>query len=799
MSLADKVIKNTFYYITFQLFGFLFPLILTPFIISKIGEVQFGIYALVLGFIGMFSLFDLSISSSFIVFISKYYVKKDFVNLNKYINTGLFFYVVFSLIIVAAGFIFARPLLSLLNIPSELFETSVNVYYIGLIVFFISSAFTIFSSVLISLQKMYITSAVGVLTGFISLVGTILVLSNGYGLTGIMWVQLAAVSISIIFQIVYAKRSLPEMNIGFRHLEKNPVKEMTKFGAQMQISKLSTFASEKYDEFLLAYFSVLNNVTYFNLANRISRTGRLIPFQLIPQIAPVASELNAKGQTEKLRELYSDITKYLILVSFPVFTFIFVFADLIITTWVGPGFELSANILRILTIGNLINMTMSAPGNSIIPNIGLPKFQMREGLIYLGINLILSYLLIKYYGILGAAFGNVLSVIISSAYIFIISSKYFSKSKVKILSENFLKPLLASVLCGAVAAGSFFMSDKYIFEFSGRVSGILYLISLGFIFITMYAAAIFNINYINSKDKTLIAKIALKIIPKKYLTKNDNSATKEKKGYDNELVSIFIVTYNRLPLLKKCVLSMIPTLKDLNYELIIIDNLSTDGTRDFLSDVAKSNQRIKIILNEKNIGINSKSLGAESSKGDFIIGVDDDVIEFPGNWVTDMIYAYKNIPGMGYLSTDVVQDETTTGAKHAEDKYTKEYYDNGNIVLEVGPTGGWCFMLSREVYNKIGRLVTFENRIFYPEDGDYVNRITNSGLKYGILSGVKVYHATGDVHNKEFKKVFEEKYEDYGKKYPLTYKLKTKILKAFSFKRYIAKLKEYASRQSNEN
>lgn len=91
MSLADKVIKNTFYYVIFQLFGFLFPLILTPFIISSIGEVQFGIYALVLGFIGMFSLFDLSISSSFVVFISRYYVKKDFVNLNKYLNTGLFF------------------------------------------------------------------------------------------------------------------------------------------------------------------------------------------------------------------------------------------------------------------------------------------------------------------------------------------------------------------------------------------------------------------------------------------------------------------------------------------------------------------------------------------------------------------------------------------------------------------------------------------------------------------------------------------------------------------------------------
>jgi GT2 family glycosyltransferase len=571
---------------------------------------------------------------------------------------------------------------------------------------------------------------------------------------------------------------------------------MTKFGAQMQISKLATFASEKYDEFLLAYFSVLNNVTYFNVANRISRTGRLIPFQLIPQIAPVASELKANDQNEKLRELFSDITKYLILISFPVFTFMFVFADLIITTWVGPGFELSANILRILAVGNMINMTFSAPGNSIIPNVGLPKYQMREGLIFLGINIILSYLLIKYYGIMGAAFGNVLSVIVSSAYVFFISTKYFSKSRKDILSENYFKPFLASVVSGIIAGGFYIISQKYVHEFSGRVSGIIYMLSTGAVFMTVYALIIMNIKYLNIKDKTLIAKVLLRIIPEKFIKPEQISSSNEAYGYKSELVSIFVVTYNRLSLLKKCILKMIPTLQELNYELIIIDNGSGDGTKEFLEEISESNTKIKIVLNETNIGINSKSQGAELSKGEFIIGVDDDVIEFPDKWVQQMIYAYNSIPGMGYLATDVFQDETTTGAKHKEEQYVKELYDNGNIVLEVGPTGGWCFMISRDVYNKVGKLVTFKNRIFYAEDGDYVNRITNSGLKYGILSGLKVYHATGDIHNAEFQKVLNDKYEDYFKKEPLLYKLKIRTIKLFSLKRYIKKLNEYASRQN---
>ena len=136
MSLSDKVIKNTFYYIIFQLLGFAFPLILTPLIISKIGEVQYGIYIIVFGFVGIFGLFDLSLSSSFIIFISRFYIKKDFINLNKYFNTGLFFYIIFSFVIVIAGFLFSNSLLSLLNIPEDLYDKSVKIYYIGLLIFF---------------------------------------------------------------------------------------------------------------------------------------------------------------------------------------------------------------------------------------------------------------------------------------------------------------------------------------------------------------------------------------------------------------------------------------------------------------------------------------------------------------------------------------------------------------------------------------------------------------------------------------------------------------------------------------
>lgn len=793
MSLSDKVIKNTFYYIAFQLLGFAFPLILTPFIISKIGEIQYGIYILVFGFVGVFGLLDLSLSSSFIIFISRFYNKKDYVNLNKYFNTGFFFYLIFSFLIVAVGFLFSRPLLSLLNIPEDLYGKSVTVYYIGLLIFFISSSFTIFISVLIALQKMYVTSASGIFVNTLNAVLTIIILTLGYGLEGIMWVQLVTICIGTVINIYFSLSSIPELKVGFSFLSREPMKEMSKFGSQMQISKLAGFVSEKYDEFLLAYFSALNNVTNFNVANRIAKTGRLIPFQVIAQIAPVASEISSRNESEKIVELYQDTTKYLTLVTLPVFVFVIIFSDLIITTWLGSGYELSARILKILAFGQIINLTFSAPGNSIIPNTGYPKYQMYEGFLFLGTNIILSFVLIKYYGILGAAFGNSLSIIISSVFIFIASAKFFKQSKANLLISKYIKPFIASLISGTVVWLIFFLSDKFLYNFSGRLSGLIYIAVLGGVFLLLFAMLIFNFNYLNQKDKFLIAKVLLKIIPDKY-TKSDadeinlNGTSSE---YNNELISIFIVTHNRLDFITKCTQSLLKTLDNINYELIIIDNASDDGTDKYLNTLSSENKNIKVIRQETNIGTNAKSLGAEYTTGDFIIGVDDDVIYFPDNWIQEMVKAYKTIPRMGYLATDVIQDETTNGAKYPSEMYFKEEYEQGNIVLEVGPTGGWCFMVSREIYNKIGKFLKFEGRIFFPEDGDYINRIINNGYKYGILSGVKVYHASGDFHNKNYKKIFDEKHKDFKIGDPLFYSFINKTKRLFSVNRYISKLKEY--------
>jgi O-antigen/teichoic acid export membrane protein/GT2 family glycosyltransferase len=772
LSLTDKVIKNTLYNFLSQFAAFIAPLLLTPFIIGKIGEENFGIYAIILGFTGTFGLLDFSLSTSFVKFISEHYNKKNFSKLNSVLNTGMLFYLIFSVLIVIAGYFFSESFLRIINIPDELFRTGVSAFRISLITFFISNTFLIFTSVLISIQRMYIVSITAFTATVFNIFFTVLFLLMNYGLIGLMWSQFITVCIISITPVYYSFKHIPELHIGLGHPFKNAIKDMGKFGIQMQLSKLATFASEKYDEILLGIFTSLSNVTYFNLAVKLGRFGRFIPMQVVNQVAPVAAEFNAKEETEKLKRLFGDISKYLTLISLPIILFIFTFADLLLLTWMGEEYPLTVHIIRVLMVGQAVNLVFSAPGNSITPNIGIPKYQMFEGLINLSLNLVLSLILIYKFGVLGAAYGNTIAVIISSSYVFFVSSSYFSTAKNSLLRSVYLRPLISCITSSVIAYFINYYLLKEFIVYAGRWTGFLLIIINAAVFLFVYLLMIVIFRYMNENDKLLMIKTLSKFIPAGIINKFRPNRIFEYKG---ELISFFIVTHNRLNMLKKCVESFLKTTGNFNFELIIWDNNSNDGTREYLSGLKKSDQRIKLVLHNKNAGTNAKGFSAEICSGEYIFGIDDDCLEFPEDWIMKMLSAYNCIPFMGYLATDVIQNEFTNGAKESIEKYKIETYCDKNYNLLIGPTGGWCFLISRKVYNEVGKLLILNDRIFFAEDGDYTVRTLARGLKVGILKEVKILHATGDYYNKEYAEILTNKYKSYKMPLPFVYKAQRKL------------------------
>lgn len=214
-------------------------------------------------------------------------------------------------------------------------------------------------------------------------------------------------------------------------------------------------------------------------------------------------------------------------------------------------------------------------------------------------------------------------------------------------------------------------------------------------------------------------------------------------------VSLLLVTHDRFGMLRECVSSILANTRDVDYELIAWDNASTDGTAEYLDAVAASHPQVRVIHHPENIGVNGIAACVRLARGRYILAIDDDVVEVPPGWLAEMVRAFDAVPRAGYLASNVVQDEHTNGAKPGPENYRAVDYGDG-VVIEHGPTGGWCTMTSRSVVERLGNFLEMPGRTFFLADGDFAQRCTRRRYRVGIVRGVEVYHASGVAKSKEY-------------------------------------------------
>lgn len=97
-------------------------------------------------------------------------------------------------------------------------------------------------------------------------------------------------------------------------------------------------------------------------------------------------------------------------------------------------------------------------------------------------------------------------------------------------------------------------------------------------------------------------------------------------------VSVCIVTYNQVSYIRKCVESILQQDADYDFEVIVGDDCSTDGTREVLNELkCRYSERLSLILHEKNVGpINNYFSVHNSAKGEYIAHLDGDDYALPG-------------------------------------------------------------------------------------------------------------------------------------------------------------------------
>lgn len=230
--------------------------------------------------------------------------------------------------------------------------------------------------------------------------------------------------------------------------------------------------------------------------------------------------------------------------------------------------------------------------------------------------------------------------------------------------------------------------------------------------------------------------------------------------------SFVILTWNRHAFLEICLRALTKSLSNSHsFEILVMDNGSTDRTSDVLEPY-QGQDHFRIFHAEKNLGLNAYKKLFKECEGEYIVTVDDDILEFPANFDLIFLDYIELFPDYGYLALNVVQDERTNGAKPGPELYLDETR-NGK-TMQLGPAGGWCSCFRQCDFAKIRlRFNLFPLSMKHPEDG-FITRNFKSKLKLkcGIIKDAVCLHACGPFYAKEYDHLDREiaKYSKVGLK-----------------------------------
>ena len=233
------------------------------------------------------------------------------------------------------------------------------------------------------------------------------------------------------------------------------------------------------------------------------------------------------------------------------------------------------------------------------------------------------------------------------------------------------------------------------------------------------------------------------------------------------IVSIIIINYNGKELTLNCLKSIYDKLKGVEYEIILVDNASSD---DSVEVIEKSYPQVSIIKNDDNLGFSkANNQGIKIAKGDYILLLNNDTLLKEGDFDTLLTYIsdkadvgivgcrINNPDGSLQLSCykfpsmwEMFTHYTFLTRLFPDSKLFGDYRNwTHNAIKEVDFVIGAFFLMKRAVIEEIGMLD--ENFFLNAEESEYCLRAKKAGFKTVFHPGYEIVHI-GGAAKKDMKK-----------------------------------------------
>lgn len=226
-------------------------------------------------------------------------------------------------------------------------------------------------------------------------------------------------------------------------------------------------------------------------------------------------------------------------------------------------------------------------------------------------------------------------------------------------------------------------------------------------------------------------------------------------------VSIIIPVHNKFELTYHCLASLILSDNRCTYEVIVIDDCSSDQTKK-IKDIVRN---VKVIVNESNLGfLRNCNKAAKMAKGRYLVLLNNDT-EVGNRWLDEMLDVFQRFDKVGAVGAKLTYPDGKlqeaggviwdNGQPWNLGRNCNPFAPEWNYVRQCDYLSGAALMLPKPVWDEVGGL-SDEFAPCYYEDTDLAFKVRAAGYRTMYCPHSEVIHFEGMSHGRDTSKGFKK-------------------------------------------
>lgn len=393
------------------------PLILTPLLIDRLGVEGYAVWIFATTLTlsaGYLSLADLGAQQAAVRFIADARSAGDLARANNFFSTSFALFLAIALVVAPVVALVSPAIVDLFGIHEGIAEHASLAFQIVALSLLFDLPSLAYRSMLEGAQHYVAVRTVDLARVVLLSAGTVAAVLLGYGLVALALVNLVTAAVALLASAVAVKRVVPGSALAWRHVGRSHFRKLMTFGGALFSLRIVSVIYRQMDRVIIALVLGVTLVTQYEIANKIQSAVGLVMAISSSALLPAAAFI--RTDTARLRELYLRGTCYTVAITVPVTLTAMLFAEPLVTGWVGPEWESAVGLTQLFLVWMLLS-ALSTVGWSILVALGRLKQIVALNVAWVILNFGLSVWLVHPLGVAGVIWGTVISaVVLNAAY-----------------------------------------------------------------------------------------------------------------------------------------------------------------------------------------------------------------------------------------------------------------------------------------------------------------------------------------------------------------------------------------------